>query len=73
MSGESEESADWGESGESGDYEESGESGDYQESGDSAISKRDEIPKEQGQYTWKPYYIFIPLMIGGCGSLHAIS
>ncbi len=44
-SGESGESADWeesGESGESGDYEESGESGD------SEISKRDEIPKDQG-------------------------
>ena len=47
-SGESEESGDWeesGESGESGDYE------DSEESGDSNISKRDEIPKEQGQCT----------------------
>ena len=47
-SGESEESGDWeesGESGESGDYE------DSEESGDSNISKRDEIPKEQGRYT----------------------
>lgn len=50
-SGESEESgesADWEESGESGDFEESGESGD------SEISKRDEIPKEKGQYIRKP-------------------
>ena len=47
-SGESDESGDWeesGESGESGDYE------DSEESGDSNISKRDEIPKEQGRYT----------------------
>lgn len=47
-SGESEEPGDWeesGESGESGDYE------DSEESGDSSISKRDEIPKEQGQCT----------------------
>lgn len=47
-SGESEESGNWeesGESGESGDYE------DSEESGDSNISKRDEIPKEQGQCT----------------------
>ena len=46
-SGESEDSGDWeesGESGESGDYE------DSEESGDSNISKRDEIPKEQGRY-----------------------
>lgn len=47
-SGESEESGDWEESGESG---ESGDNEDSEESGDSNISKRDEIPKEQGRYT----------------------
>ena len=51
-SGESEESGDWdesGESGESGDYE------DSEESGDSNISKRDEIPEEQGRYIERLY------------------